>query len=190
MKCLKVEEYIKQTGSVEETDRLRQELEVSLFTNPFKSDNFQASQGILVRPTCHVLTLACVYSFRFVKTCVFRQSYVKSGPSLQGRTLCDRVIRACNHQLGVGSPDHVVHLVQLVEVSLHGYDVSSALVAQSTPLYMEKIIFHIVKKLSSLEAHHLGSHVAGLLYNRLIPAQQVRLILFRIVHTILHSFIV
>ncbi|TWW62203.1 Separin [Takifugu flavidus] len=128
MKCLKVDEYIKQTGSVEETDRLRQELE----------------------------------------------SYVKNGPGLQGRTLCDRVIRACNHQLGVGSPDpdHVVHLVQLVEVSLHGYDVSSALVAQSTPLYMEKIIFHIVKKLSSLEAHHLCSHVAGLLHSRLIPAQQ------------------
>lgn len=128
-----------------------------------------------------------VYYFRFVKTCVFLQSYVKSGPGLQGRTLCDRVIRACNHQLGVGSPDpdHVVHLVQLVEVSLHGYDVSSALVAQSTPLYMEKIIFHIVKKLSSLEAHHLCSHVAGLLHSRLIPAQQVELISFRIVHTII-----
>lgn len=134
-----------------------------------------------------------MYSFRFfLKTCVFLQSYVKSGPGLQGRTLCDRVIRACNHQLGVGSPDpdNVVHLVQLVEVSLHGYDVSSALVAQSTPLYMEKIIFHIVKKLSSLEAHHLCSHVAGLLHSRLIPAQQVGLILFRTVHTILHSFIV
>lgn len=52
MKCLKVDEYIKQTGSVEETDRLRQELEVSLLTNPFKRDNFQASQGILVKPTC------------------------------------------------------------------------------------------------------------------------------------------
>lgn len=133
-----------------------------------------------------------VYYFRFVKTFVFLQSYVRSGPGLQGRTLCDRVIRACNHQLGVGSPDpdHVVHLVKLVEVSLHGYDVSSALVAQSTPLYMEKIIFHIVKKLSLLEAHHLCSHVAGLLHNRLIPAQQVGLISFRIVHTILHCFMV
>lgn len=108
-------------------------------------------------------------------TRVFLQSYVKSGPGLQGRTLCDRVIRACNHQLGAGYPDsdHVAHLVQLVEVSLHGYDVSSALVAQSSPLYMEKIIFHIVKKLSSLEAHHLCSHVAGLLHNRLTQAQKV-----------------
>ncbi|KAG8007881.1 Separin [Nibea albiflora] len=128
MKCLKVDEYIKRTASVKETELLLQEL----------------------------------------------KSYVKSPPGLQGRTLCDRVIRACNHHLGAGSPDfdHVGLLVQLVEVSLHGYDVSAAVVAQSTPLYMEKIIFHIVKKLSSLEAQSLCSHVAGLLYSRLTPPQQ------------------
>ncbi|XP_068449511.1 separin isoform X2 [Clinocottus analis] len=128
MKCLKVDEYVKWTSSVEETGRLLHEL----------------------------------------------QNYVKSRPGLQGRTLCDRIIRACNHQLGVASPnlDHVSLLVQLVELSLHGYDISAALVAQSSPLYMEKIIFHIVKKLSSLEAHSLCSHVAGMLYSRLAPAQQ------------------
>ncbi|KAI3370171.1 hypothetical protein L3Q82_024954, partial [Scortum barcoo] len=101
-------------------------------------------------------------------------SYVKSGTGLQGRTLCDRVIRACNHQLGLASTDseHVARLVQLVEVSLHGYDISAALVAQSSPLYMEKIIFHIVKKLSSLGTHSPCSHVAELLYSRLTPAQK------------------
>ncbi|XP_051271664.1 separin isoform X1 [Dicentrarchus labrax] len=127
MKCLKVDEYIKRTASVKETELLLRELE----------------------------------------------SYVKSRPGLQGRTLCDRIIRACNHQLGAGSPDfdHVSQLVQLVELSLHGYDISAAAVAQS-PLYMEKIIFHIVKKLSSLEALSLCSYVAGLLYSRLSPAQQ------------------
>uniref|UniRef100_A0A671W5X4 separase n=1 Tax=Sparus aurata TaxID=8175 RepID=A0A671W5X4_SPAAU len=111
MKCLKVDEYIKRTASVKETELLLQELE----------------------------------------------SYVKSRPGLQGRTLCDRVIRACNHHLGAGSPDfdHVSQLVRLVELSLSGYDISTALVAQSSPLYMEKIVFHIVKKLSSLEAHTL-----------------------------------
>ncbi|XP_030276632.1 separin isoform X2 [Sparus aurata] len=128
MKCLKVDEYIKRTASVKETELLLQELE----------------------------------------------SYVKSRPGLQGRTLCDRVIRACNHHLGAGSPDfdHVSQLVRLVELSLSGYDISTALVAQSSPLYMEKIVFHIVKKLSSLEAHSLCSHVAGLLYSRLTPVQQ------------------
>ncbi|XP_026161906.1 separin isoform X2 [Mastacembelus armatus] len=102
------------------------------------------------------------------------ENYVKSRPGLQGRTLCDRVIRACNHQLGLGSTqsDHVSQLVKLVELSLRGYDISAALVPQSSPLYMEKILFHIVKKLSSLEAHNQCSHIAGLLYSRLIPAQQ------------------
>lgn len=32
MKCLKADEYIKRTASVEETELLRQELKVSLFT--------------------------------------------------------------------------------------------------------------------------------------------------------------
>ncbi|XP_047440147.1 separin [Mugil cephalus] len=129
MKCLKVDEYIKKTSSVKETELLFQEL----------------------------------------------QNYVKSQPGLQGRTLCDRVIRACNHQLGVGSSssDHISQLVKLVELSLRGYDISAALVAQSSPLYMEKIVFHIVKKLSSLEVPTLCSHVAELLYSRLSTAQQV-----------------
>ncbi|XP_065811017.1 separin [Labrus bergylta] len=103
------------------------------------------------------------------------QEFIKSNPGIQGRTLCDRVIRACNHHLGAGSPDydHVSQLVQLVELSLQGYDISAAVVAQSSPLYMEKIIFHIVKNLSSQGPHSLCSHVAGLLYNRLtVPAQQ------------------
>ncbi|XP_058488332.1 separin isoform X2 [Solea solea] len=102
------------------------------------------------------------------------ENYVKSRPGLQGRTLCDRIIRACNHQLGVGRPDsdHIRQLVKLVELSLHGYDRSVTLVPLSSPLYMEKIIFHIVKKLSSLQAHSLCSHVAGVLCNRLASAQQ------------------
>uniref|UniRef100_A0A3Q3JPP6 separase n=1 Tax=Monopterus albus TaxID=43700 RepID=A0A3Q3JPP6_MONAL len=116
-------------------------------------------------------------------------SYVKSRPGLEGRTLCDRVIRACNHQLGAGSPesDHVSQLVKLMEVSLHGYDICTALVPQSSPLYMEKIIVHIVKKLSSLEAHSLCSHVAGLLYSRLTPAQQDYCVLLRSCFSILWS---
>ncbi|XP_051804162.1 separin [Acanthochromis polyacanthus] len=102
------------------------------------------------------------------------QNYVKNQPGLQGRTLCDRVARACNHNLGEGCLDfdHVSQLVKLVELSLHGYDICAAGIAQSSPLYMEKIIFHIVKKLSTLEVYSLCSRVAGLLYSRLATAQQ------------------
>ncbi|XP_028263041.1 separin [Parambassis ranga] len=101
------------------------------------------------------------------------KDYVKSRPGLQGRTVCDRIIRACNHHIGAGllGFDHVSQLVNLVELSLRGYDVSAGLV-QSCPLYMEKIVFHIVKNLSSLQVHALCSHVAGLLYNRLSTAKQ------------------
>ncbi|KAM4612859.1 separin [Polymixia lowei] len=102
------------------------------------------------------------------------QKYLKSCPGPQGRTLCDRVIRACNHQLGVGPPDfkHIGQLIKLVEIALHGYDVSGEHVAQNSPLYMEKIIFHIVKKLSSLGVHRLCCHLGSLLYSRLAPTQQ------------------
>ncbi|KAF7667734.1 hypothetical protein LDENG_00051570 [Lucifuga dentata] len=129
MKCLKVDEFIKRTASVKETELLLQELE----------------------------------------------NYVTRPPGPQGRTLCDRIIRACNHQLGVGLPDldHINQLVKLVELSLRGYDISGACVAQNSPLYMEKILFHIVKKVSSLGVHSLCRHLAGLLYSRLTPTQQV-----------------
>ncbi|KAJ3602515.1 hypothetical protein NHX12_030269 [Muraenolepis orangiensis] len=102
------------------------------------------------------------------------ESYVESPEGPQGRTMCDRVIRACNHQLGVGPPglDHIGQLIKLVEVALRGYDVSVVNIAQRSPLYMEKIVFHIVKKLSSLGVHRLCGHLGSLLHDRLLPPQQ------------------
>lgn len=128
MKCLKVDEYIKRTASVKETELLRLEL----------------------------------------------QEYVKGQPGFQWRTLFDRVIRACNHQLGVIPSDaaHICELVKLVKVALNGYDCAGADATQNTPFYMEKIVFHIVKKLSSLEVHGLSCQVAEVLHERLIEAQQ------------------
>lgn len=102
------------------------------------------------------------------------QSYVEGQSGLQGRTLCDRVIRACNHQLGANNSDsaHISELVKLVKVAVNGYDSSGKNAAQSSPFYMEKIIFHILKKLSSLEVNSLCSEVAELLHARLIQAEQ------------------
>ncbi|XP_061731171.1 separin isoform X1 [Nerophis ophidion] len=100
------------------------------------------------------------------------ETHVKSRQWLRGRTNCDRVIRACNHQLSVGSldPDHISQLVKLVELALHGFDIFT--VTQTSPLYMEKILFHIVKNLRPLQVHSLSSHVAALLYARLASTQQ------------------
>ncbi|XP_061583549.1 separin [Cololabis saira] len=104
------------------------------------------------------------------------EKYIKSQPGLQGRTVCDRVIRACNHQFEKGSLDfdHISQLVKLVELSLHGYEISAEFVPQTSPLYIEKIIFHIVKKLRSLEVPMLCTHVVGLLYNRLSTRQEAQ----------------
>lgn len=56
MKCLKVDEYIKRTASVEDTELLRQELKVSLLTNPFKSHNFWVS-GYISLVIIHIVGL-------------------------------------------------------------------------------------------------------------------------------------
>ncbi|XP_037107969.1 separin [Syngnathus acus] len=91
---------------------------------------------------------------------------------LYGGTLCDRVIRACNHHFGLKTLefDHISQLVTLVELAVHGYDVYS--LNQSSPLYMEKIIFHVVNNLSSLQVHTLCSRIAALLYTRLTSKPQ------------------
>uniref|UniRef100_A0A8C7QDB7 separase n=1 Tax=Oncorhynchus mykiss TaxID=8022 RepID=A0A8C7QDB7_ONCMY len=96
-----------------------------------------------------------------------------NGPGPQGRTLYDRVVRACNHQLGVGPPDsdHIAGLIKLVELALRGYDISGELGVQSTPLYMEKITFHVLKKLASLGVYHPCSYLGSLLYQRLAPTE-------------------
>ncbi|XP_038131150.1 separin isoform X1 [Cyprinodon tularosa] len=129
MKCLKVEEYIKRTSSVEETTLLYQELE----------------------------------------------KYTSSNHGQHARQMYDRILRACNHQLGLGSChfDHISELVRLVELALHAFYKSAEIVPQSGPLYMEKILFHIVKNLVSLASHCMSRDLAGLLYNKLSMVHQV-----------------
>ncbi|XP_072307616.1 separin [Eucyclogobius newberryi] len=102
------------------------------------------------------------------------REHVKGRPGLQGRTLCDRVIRACNHHLGVGpsEPAHVTELVKLVKVAVDGYDAAGNGAPQSSPFYLEKIVFHILKKLRALEVHVLCNAVAELLHTRLLEAEQ------------------
>lgn len=117
-------------------------------------------------------------TYLIITFCFVLQKYAGSNPGLQVRLLCDRIIRACNHQLGLGSchPDLISELVKLVELALNVYDGSVELVPQSSLLYMEKILFHVIKNLCSLEAYTLCGHVAGLLYNKLSKVQQVRIV--------------
>ncbi|XP_007566156.1 separin [Poecilia formosa] len=128
MKCLKVEDYIKRTVSVEETRLLSQEFE----------------------------------------------KYANSNPGLHVRVLCDRIIRACNHQLGLASchSDHAKELVTLVELVLRAYDTSVKIVSRHSPLYMEMILFHVVKNLCSLGEYALCGQLAGILCYRISKVQE------------------
>ncbi|XP_056156403.1 separin [Lampris incognitus] len=103
-------------------------------------------------------------------------NYMTSGSRLHGHVICDRVIRACNHQLGVEPLDfeHISQLVKLVELALHGYNISGEYANKTSPLYMEKIIFHIVKKLKSLRVPSICHRLGCLLYSRLTPPQQIK----------------
>ncbi|XP_007254307.3 separin [Astyanax mexicanus] len=86
-----------------------------------------------------------------------------------GRTVCDRIIRACNQRLGSGplQPDHQGRLVDLVELAVKGYGLNADPAVSGCPLYLEKIIFHILQKLVSQGAHGPASRLGELMYHRL-----------------------
>ncbi|KPP73338.1 separin-like, partial [Scleropages formosus] len=100
--------------------------------------------------------------------------YVKRGLRPDGRTLCDRVIRACNQQLGMGTVDskHLAKLVSLVQLALRGYESVEEPGLQSSPLYMEKILFHIMKKLVSQGTPQHSQLLGSLLYKRLAVSKR------------------
>ncbi|XP_072539170.1 separin [Salminus brasiliensis] len=86
-----------------------------------------------------------------------------------GRTICDRIIRACNQKLGNGAlqPDHQEHLVDLVELAVKGYELIADPTVSGCPLYLEKIIFHILQKLVAQGAHGPASRLGEIMYCRL-----------------------
>ncbi|XP_048856344.1 separin [Brienomyrus brachyistius] len=101
--------------------------------------------------------------------CQELEDYMKKGPGVECRTLCDRIIRACNHQLGTGAvgTGHVAELVSLVDLALISYDSTGNPGMQSSPLYMEKILFHIMRKLATQGAYQPCQRLGDLLYKRL-----------------------
>ncbi|XP_051562768.1 separin-like isoform X2 [Myxocyprinus asiaticus] len=94
---------------------------------------------------------------------------VDDGIGLYGRTTCDRIIRACNQRLCSGSLDsaHLEQLVDLVELAVRGFELLEESGMHSNPFYLEKIVFHILQKLATLEAHGPACRLGQLLYRRL-----------------------
>ncbi|KAJ8260339.1 hypothetical protein GJAV_G00179820 [Gymnothorax javanicus] len=118
----------------------------------------------------YVKRTACPDETRIL--CLELENYVASGSGSQCRTLCDRVIRACHERLGTGSVscEHLECLMGLVKTAVVGYDSSRSSGLQSDPLYMEKIVYHILKKVAALRSSTWSQSLGDLLYDRLASA--------------------
>ncbi|XP_042615136.1 separin-like [Cyprinus carpio] len=97
------------------------------------------------------------------------KKHVDDGFGTYGRTMCDRIIRACNQRLGSGSldPAHQEQIVELVELAVQGFESLEESGIQSSPFYLEKIVFHILQKVTSLGAHGSACRLGQLMYRRL-----------------------
>ncbi|MEE6472121.1 hypothetical protein FKM82_009485 [Ascaphus truei] len=86
---------------------------------------------------------------------------------LDQRVVCDRVLRACNHWAGGASchDQHLQSLVPLVELACVGFRASGP---QRTPIYLEKILFHLLKNFSARESSFSScTQLSDLLYSSL-----------------------
>uniref|UniRef100_A0A8C1V9L5 separase n=1 Tax=Cyprinus carpio TaxID=7962 RepID=A0A8C1V9L5_CYPCA len=100
---------------------------------------------------------------------ILLQTHVDDGFGPYGRTMCDRIIRACNQRLGSGTldPAHQEKIVELVELAVQGFELLEESGMQSNPFYLEKIVFHILQKVTSLGAHGPACRLGQLMYRRL-----------------------
>ncbi len=73
------------------------------------------------------------------------------GPN--GRTMCDRIIRACNQRLGSGTvdPAHQEKIVELVELAVQGFESLEESGMQSNSFYLEKLSSTTYRKSPALE---------------------------------------
>ncbi|XP_053153378.1 separin isoform X2 [Hemicordylus capensis] len=94
------------------------------------------------------------------------------GPSQASRqtTACDRILRACIHRLGEGldCPAYFENLQALAEVAYHGY-VTARL--HCIPLYLERLLFHLLKGIAARGPSDACMKFADLLYADLLKCQ-------------------
>ncbi|XP_059426784.1 separin [Carassius carassius] len=97
------------------------------------------------------------------------KTHVDDGFGPYGRTMCDRIIRACNQLLGSGTldPGNLEKIVELVELAVQGFESLEESGMQNNPFYLEKIVFHILQKVTSLGAHGPACRLGQLMYRRL-----------------------
>ncbi|XP_074427924.1 separin isoform X2 [Larus michahellis] len=86
---------------------------------------------------------------------------------LQRRRVCDRVLRVCVERMAQpgGSPAHATSLVALAEEACQGY---LSTVPQPAPLYLEKILYHLLRNAAMRGSGEACWRVANLLRARLL----------------------
>ncbi|XP_043939827.1 separin [Protopterus annectens] len=91
---------------------------------------------------------------------------VKTG-FIEERGVCDRVMRACNEQLVEKKqcPAHLQNLVNFADLACRGY---MACGPQQNPLYIEKILYHLLKNIISQGASNDCLIFSQHLYNCLL----------------------
>ncbi|XP_061470711.1 separin isoform X2 [Rhineura floridana] len=85
-------------------------------------------------------------------------------------TACDRILRACIQRLGenVDWPAHFESLQALAEVAYHGY---TAARLQYVPLYLERLLYHLLRGIAAWGSSNNCLRFANLLYADLLKHQ-------------------
>ncbi|XP_040437081.1 separin isoform X1 [Falco naumanni] len=86
---------------------------------------------------------------------------------LRKSQVCDRVLRVCVKQMAEpgGCPEHAASLVAVAEAACQGYLTA---MPQPTPLYLEKILYHLLRNTASQGSGSACRKVADLLRTRLL----------------------
>uniref|UniRef100_A0A8C3RVU3 separase n=1 Tax=Chelydra serpentina TaxID=8475 RepID=A0A8C3RVU3_CHESE len=81
-------------------------------------------------------------------------------------TACDKILRACIHWLGLGRSclAHFESLSDLAELACQGYLAAGL---QRVPLYLEKILYHLLRNIATQGAYDACLRFADLLYANL-----------------------
>ncbi|KAG5270267.1 hypothetical protein AALO_G00190700 [Alosa alosa] len=96
------------------------------------------------------------------------EGFLGSGGGPHTRAVCDRIIHACYQRLGLGAQLEVglvQSVMRLVQLAVGGYKQVEE-VRPSAPLYLEKMLFHILQKLMKVGKQHCAD-LALLLFQRL-----------------------
>nr|XP_056714274.1 separin [Euleptes europaea] len=85
-------------------------------------------------------------------------------------TACDGILRACIHRFaeGSGDPDHLECLQTLAERACHGYIEARP---QYVPLYLERLLYHLLRGAASRGPSETRLGLASLLYAELLKHQ-------------------